>query len=155
MKQNSIRGKTYAGVYALLLALVCLLPADAQIFNDQTGDMNGPIPSVGGAIQISNTTVPSSATIGTVVGTLSVIGGSGSYTYTLTSNPGGLYSISGNQLEVAASLTPGSDPITVQANNGAGSVITQPFTIIVTGTVACNGSIDLSKGCALPMLGGL
>lgn len=140
---------------ALLLALACLLPAGAQVFNDQTADMNGPVPGGGAQLRLSNTTIPDTSSVGTVVGTFSVVGGKGSYTYTLTSNPGGLFSISGNQLQVAAALTAGSDPITVQANNGAGSVITQPFTIIVTSTVACNGTIDLSKGCALPMLGGL
>jgi hypothetical protein len=132
---------------ALLVALACLLPADAQIFIDQTSDMNGPIPSSGGAIRLSNITIPSTSSIGTVVGTFSVIGGSGSYTYSLISNPGGLFSISGNQLQVAAALTAGSDPITVQANNGAGSVFTQPFTIIVTGTFACSNRLDFSQSC--------
>lgn len=139
----------------LLLALGCLLPAGAQVFNDQTADMNGPVPSSGGAIQLSNATIPASSSIGTTIGTFSVLGGTGSYTYSLISNPGGLFSISGNQLQVAASLTAGSDPIMVRANNGTGSVITQPFIITVTAVVACNGVVDLSAGCALPMLGGV
>lgn len=139
----------------LIAALACLRPAGGQIFNDQTGDMNGPIPpSVSATILLSNTTIPSSASIGTVIGTFSVPGGIGSYSYSLVSNPGGLFSISGNQLQVAAALTAGSDPITVQANNGGGSVLTQPFTITVTSTVTCAGTIDLSTGCAMPMLGG-
>lgn len=140
---------------ALLVALACLLPADAQIFNDQTADMNGPVPSSGGAIRLSNTVVSSSASIGFTIGTFSVIGGSGSYTYTLTSNPGGLFSVSGNQLQVAAALTAGSDPITVQANNGAGSIFTQPFTITVTSSTACAGAVDASAGCPLPMINGI
>jgi len=63
---------------------------------------------------------------------LSVNGGVGSYTFSLTSNPGGLFAISGNNLNVAAALSAGSDAITIQANNGAGSIITQPFLITVT-----------------------
>lgn len=86
-------------------------------------------------LNLSNATVASSATVGTVIGTLSVTGGVGAYTYTFTSNPGTLFSITTNQLKVAAALTAGSDPITIQANNGAGSVITQPFIIVVTGNV--------------------
>jgi len=83
---------------------------------------------------LSSATVPSTASVGAVIGTLSVQGGTGTYTYTLTSNPGGLFSISGSSLKVAAALSPGSDPITVQANNGAGSVINTSFLITVTGS---------------------
>jgi hypothetical protein len=76
-------------------------------------------------------TVLDDATIGTLVGTLAVIGGTGSYTFSLTSNPGGKYSITGNQLKVAAALTAGTDSITIQANNGAGSIITLNTTVTV------------------------
>src|SRR6185437_5320973 len=90
----------------------------------------------------------SSAAIGTTVGTLSVIRGTGgSYTYALTSNPGGLYSISGSALQVAAALSAGSDPITIRATPaGSGATITQPFTITVTNNScsAPNGQMDFS-----------
>jgi hypothetical protein len=72
------------------------------------------------------------AVIGDLVGVLSVFGGVGSYTFTLTSNLGGLYSISGNQLLVAASQTLGTHPITIQADNGAGSVLHLNTTVTVT-----------------------
>lgn len=91
---------------------------------------------------LSGSTVPSSAGIGTVVGNLSVLNGVGVYTYSLTSNPGGLYSIVGSSLEVAAALSVGSDPITIKADNGAGSVVIQSFNITVTGSV--NGPMDFS-----------
>ncbi len=87
-----------------------------------------------GVLHLSAATIPSTATVGTNVGTLSVTGGSGSYTYTFTSNPGGLFAIATAALNVGAALTQGSDAITIQANNGAGSIITQPFLITVTGT---------------------
>lgn len=83
-------------------------------------------------IALSNATVASTATVGTTIGSLSVVNGIGSYTFTLTSNPGTLFSISGSSLQVAAALTAGSDPITIHADNGAGGVITQPFTITVS-----------------------
>ena len=87
--------------------------------------------SNGPGISLSSATVSAGAAIGTTVGTLSVNGGVGTYTFTLTSNPGGLFAISGSDLNVAAALTAGSDAITIQADNGAGSVITQPFLVTV------------------------
>ncbi|WP_154072527.1 hypothetical protein [Bradyrhizobium erythrophlei] len=93
--------------------------------------------SIGGGgprISLSSSTVSSAATIGTTVGTLSVLHGTGTYTFTLASNPGGLFAISGSNLNVAAALSAGSDAISINANNGAGSSITQPFLITVTPT---------------------
>jgi hypothetical protein len=84
------------------------------------------------AIVLSSATIPDTATVGTTIGTLSVIGGAGSYVFTLTSNPGALFSISGSNLQVAAALTAGSDAITVHADNGAGSVLNRALLITVT-----------------------
>lgn len=92
----------------------------------QSGGGGGPV------LSLSAATALDSATIGTVIGTLTVTGGTGAYTFTLTSNPGGLFSITTNQLKVAAALTAGSDPITIKADNGAGSVVTRAFLITVT-----------------------
>lgn len=83
-------------------------------------------------IQLSSATVAANASVGTVIGTLSVIGGTGAYTFTFTSNPGTLFSITTASLKVAAALTAGSDPITVHADNGAGSVVNTSFLITVT-----------------------
>lgn len=99
----------------------------------------------GALIILSNASIASTATVGTTVGTLNVVGGTGVYTFTFTSNPGTLFAISGSNLNVAAALTAGSDPIIIQANNGAGSIITQPFTITVTGP--CSGSMNFSQAC--------
>lgn len=86
----------------------------------------------GGAIlNLSAATVASAATVGTVIGALSVAGGKGTYTFSLTSNPGTLFSISGSSLEVAAALTAGSDPIIIQATNGT-QTISRSFLITVT-----------------------
>ena len=83
-------------------------------------------------IVLSNNVINASAVPGSLVGVLSVIGGSGTYTYTLTSNPGGYFAISGSNLNPALTVTAGTYPITIQANNGAGSIITMPFIVYVT-----------------------
>lgn len=123
--------------FAAALVLLAFVGAAHGGFGLGLGNRFGRMGSIGGAgptILLSNATVASSAAVGTTIGTLSVVNGIGSYTFTLTSNPGTLFSISGSSLQVAAALTAGSDPITVQANNGAGSIVNQPFTIIVTGS---------------------
>src|ERR1035437_2998601 len=83
-------------------------------------------------LNLSAATVADTASIGATIGTLSVTGGTGSYTYMFTSNPGTLFSITTNSLLVAASLTAGSDPITIKADNGAGSVVSRALLITVT-----------------------
>jgi hypothetical protein len=85
-------------------------------------------------------TIFDNATIGTVVGTLSVVGGSGTYIFSLTLNPGGKYSISGTQLKVAAALTAGTDTITIHADNGAGSFANLTTTVTVSHFTAYSGT---------------
>lgn len=93
---------------------------------------SGGMPVVGSQlIQLSAAVIASNATVGTTIGALSVLNGSGTYTYTLTSNPGGLFSISVANLQVGAALSAGSDAITVHADNGAGSVLNGVFLITV------------------------
>lgn len=93
---------------------------------------SGGMPVVGSQqIQLSAATVLSSASVGALVGVLSVLNGTGSYTFTLTSNPGGLFAVSGANLNVGAALSPGSDAITVHADNGAGSVLNAALLITV------------------------
>lgn len=99
----------------------------------------------GPSIQLSSATIADTASIGDTIGTLSVSGGTGTYTFTLTSNPGSLFSISGTSLKVAAALSAGSDAITVHADNGAGSTIDRAFLITVTHTA------DVVNGLAMDM----
>lgn len=94
-------------------------------------------------ITLSNASVASVATVGTTIGTLSVVNGKGAYTFTFSSNPGTLFSISAALLQVAAALSAGADPIIIHADNGAGSVLNGPFTITVT-PPATNGPMDFS-----------
>jgi hypothetical protein len=61
--------------------------------------------------------VPDNAGVGTQVGSLSVSGGRGTYTFSLTSNPNGYYTIRKNILRTAKALVAGINPITIQAVN--------------------------------------
>ena len=89
----------------------------------------------GGLILLSNATVTEGSSVGTVVGDFSVSGGSTrAYTFTLTSNPGGLFSVGGSTLAVAAALTAGNAPITVRASDTGVSVINGGFNITITST---------------------
>jgi hypothetical protein len=82
--------------------------------------------AVGGLVSSIITTpaflsVPTGTAIGTVVGTLSVLNGLGSYTFSFLSNPGGYFSIVGNQIRVAATLpSPQIIPVSIQGDNGLG-----------------------------------
>jgi len=89
----------------------------------------------GGLILLSNATVTEGSSVGTVVGDFSVVGGSTrAYTFSLTSNPGGLFSVGGSTLAVAAALTAGNAPITVRASDTGVSVINGAFNITITST---------------------
>lgn len=97
----------------------------------------GVVTSGGGAaaIQLSGSTVAEDASVGDLVGTLSVSNGSGSYTFTLTDDAGGLFAIDGDDLEVADALdyeTATSHSVTVEADNGVDPPISRQFTINVT-----------------------
>ena len=97
-------------------------------------------------ILLSNNTVTNIASIGSLVGTLSTYNTTGTYTWSLTSNPGGLFSISGSNLNVAAALTAGLKPITVQASGGVPTPLTQAFNIIVSLFVPNNYSLTANMG---------
>ena len=83
------------------------------------------------------------------MGVLSTYNTTGTYTWSLTSNPGGLFSISGSNLNVAAALTVGSKPITVQASGGVPTPLTQTFNIIVSLFVPNNYSLTAGMGSFL------
>ncbi len=111
--------------------------------NYLTGVVLGP----GLVLNLSAATIASTAATGTIIGNFSVTNGTGVYTYSLTSNPGSLFGVSGTSLVNAVSpLTPGSDPITGKADNGAGSVVSSPFLVTVLGSVALTPSLDFSNG---------
>jgi hypothetical protein len=86
-------------------------------------------------LNLSASTFPANSALNTVIGTLSVTGGTGVYTYSLTSNPGVLFNISGSSLRVTSTtIAAGSYPVTIQANNGAGSIVNRAFLLTATGS---------------------
>ena len=94
---------------------------------------------MGAVILISNTNVFDNIAVGATVGTLSVAGGSGIYTFTLTSNPGAHFATAGTNgvnLNTATALTAGSYPVTVQAaGGGADADLASAFDYSVAGAV--------------------
>ncbi len=102
----------------------------------------------GAVLHLSNALISDAASIGDLIGTLSVIGGTGVYTYSFVSNPGTKYAIDGDAVEAAAPLTAGSDAITIEANNGAGSVVRGSFLITVTSSSGNALKFDYSNSTA-------
>ena len=88
----------------------------------------------GGTIIITPTpplTVASTTALNTVIGTPSVVGGQGTYIFTLT-DPSGQFTIVGGNIVVASALTPGVYNVTINGNNSAGDTPHLNFQIIVT-----------------------
>jgi hypothetical protein len=84
-------------------------------------------------LNLSASSFPENSALNTVIGALSVTNGTGTYTYTFTSNPGTLFNISGSNLRVTSTtIAAGSYPVTIQADNGAGSVVTRAFLLTAT-----------------------
>lgn len=89
----------------------------------------------GPTITLSASTIAEDASVGDLVGTLAVANGSGSYTFTLTDDAGGLFALDVGDdtlLEVAGALSVGSESITVEADNGVDDPISRAFLITVT-----------------------
>lgn len=79
-------------------------------------------------------TVLDGVPIGRVVGEFIVTGGAGTYTFAFNSNPGALFAISGNQIQVNNILPLGETTVIVHADNGVGSTADQSFTFDVIST---------------------
>ena len=87
------------------------------------------------AIQLSAATFAAGAAQGTAIGALSVTGGTGTYTFTLTDSAGNKVQVAGTNgvnLQVGSSAaSAGSFSVTVRADNGAGSTLDRAFLITV------------------------
>lgn len=87
-------------------------------------------------ILLSGATFTAGAAQNTAIGTLSVVGGSGTYTFTLTDSHTNAVQVAGTNgvnLQVgSASSSAGSFSITVHADNGAGSTFDNTFLITAT-----------------------
>lgn len=86
-------------------------------------------------ILLSGSTVAEHSSNGTLVGTLSVSGATGTPVFTLDDDAGGLFALDGADLEVAGSLdyeTATSHSITVSVSGVTPSISPTNFTITVT-----------------------
>jgi len=89
----------------------------------------------GPEIRISGNTVYDADGSGKVVGTLSVFGGSGVYTFSEVSDPDTKFQVVGDELQLSATVdytVATSHQVTVQADNGVDPVITKLITVYVT-----------------------
>ena len=93
----------------------------------------------GAVILLSAFIMPENSAEGTAVGTLSVSGGTGTYTFTLTDSAGSRFKVAGtNGVNLQAGPTASNYEvatfynITVHADNGAGSVIDRVIAITIT-----------------------
>ena len=87
-------------------------------------------------IAISSNGIAEDASIGDAVGTLSVVNGSGVYTFSITADPDTKFALNvdGVTLELAATLDYGlatSHSVTIQADNGVDPPISRTITIFV------------------------
>lgn len=89
----------------------------------------------GAAAVLSGSAVAENASLSTVIGTLSVLNGTGSYTFSITADPDNKFALSGDDLindgtfnyEAATSHS-----VTIEADNGVDDPVSRTFTIIVT-----------------------
>lgn len=89
----------------------------------------------GPSLRLSPRSIEEDAGIGDPVGTLSVVNGSGSYTFSITADPNSKFAIDGDALELGDTLdyeTATSHSVTIEANNGVDPIISRTFTITVT-----------------------
>ena len=87
---------------------------------------------------LSNNTLAEDSAPETVVGELSVSYGVGTYAFSITSDPDNIFSLDTPFEETTGFLDYEVQPshlVTIQADNGAGGVLTQTFTIAVTDVV--------------------
>jgi Ca2+-binding RTX toxin-like protein len=111
-------------------------------------DVNGPptAPSLSANIEAEN------AHNGTVVGALSATDPDGNpLTFSLTSNPGGKFGISGSNLVVAGAIdfeTATSHTVTVQVSDGQGGTASPAFTINLTNLSDPSAGDDTLNGTA-------
>ncbi len=105
---------------------------------------------VGARITLSAIDVSEDASIGDLVGTLAVVNGSGSYTFSITADPDSKFVLDvgdNTRLELEATLdfeTDETHSVTISADNGVDDPITRTFTIYVTNVVEIAGPVFTS-----------
>lgn len=104
----------------------------------------------GSAIILSSYSMPETITNGTSIGTLSVAGGTGTYTFTITDDPDDVFSVDATSLDKLGTVdfeTKTFHQVTISADNGVDPPIVQTLTVQVldvgpTITSAATASVD-------------
>jgi hypothetical protein len=110
---------------------------DGSLYVNTTGLFGGGlfVSGLGATISLSVSLIAEDASVGSVVGTLSVLSGSGVYTFSITADPDSKFAIDGDDLKLAATVdyeTATSHSVTVEADNGVDPPLSRTFTINVT-----------------------
>jgi hypothetical protein len=109
------------------------------------GRRGGGGPPVRGAyIELSDRSIDEDALVNDVVGVLSVVGGTGVYTFTITADPDNKFAIANDdELQIDQTLdyeTATTHAVSISADNGAGSVVLGSFTVLVVNVA--EGGVD-------------
>jgi Ca2+-binding RTX toxin-like protein len=128
-----------------------LLRVETARFSDGTLDLRNLAPT---SLALSRSTVAEDRKVGTTIGTLSAVDPEGgAITYSLSSNPGGIFKIVGNALQLAKAVdyeTAKSHTITIVATDASGKSISKSVSIGVTNVVdEAPTSLALSKTTVL------
>ena len=102
-------------------------------------------------VVLSSSSVLESAASGTTVGVLSVVNGTGSYTFTKTADPNSKFAVSGANLNTAAALdyeTATSHSVTISASNGVDAAIVRTISVSVTNVFEAASLSDLTLSAA-------
>lgn len=109
------------------------------------------------SISLSASSVDEDASLSTVIGTLSVVNGSGSYTFSITADPDSKFDLDGADLINDAAFdyeTATSHSVTIEADNGVDDPISDTFVITVTNVYeaatlsALSGTFTLAENAA-------
>lgn len=155
-KGNAGGGVTLSGFTAQLLNIGVTLPSEGVSLIPEPAAWFGP----SGTLHLSNTLVNVLSSVGTPVGNFSVTGGSTrAYTYTLTADPSGYFTIGGSTLAVNSTLSVSDPTITVRASDTGTSVVTGSFTLTIfsTGASALPSMQfnNTTNSMYIPLLGGI
>jgi hypothetical protein len=93
------------------------------------------VPASGPAIVLAGSSIAEGASVGDLVGLLSVANSPLDFDFTLTDDADGQFVLDGNRLEVADTLTPGDHTITVEATAGDVELV-KSFSITVASATA-------------------
>jgi hypothetical protein len=110
------------------------------------GGVGTPVITITASSQAENTT------IGTAIGTLSVAGGSGSYTFSKTVDADSAFTLTGASLKNAILFDYENATfhlVTISADNGVDTPITRVFTILVTDVVEAPFNYNYAASAAL------